>query len=357
MSASRRTPTHRAEGTATYFRGARMAPKMAAATGGAALAAGLSVAGGGVASAEGTVWDRVAQCESGGNWSINTGNGYYGGLQFSRSTWAAFGGTSYASTADKASKSEQIAVAKRTLAQQGPGAWPTCGKRAGLTRDNGGADSSAQPGGSTAGGAASRDDDRTSAPSSLVVDGKFGPKTAASLQRWVGVSEDGSLSTSDIKALQTKVGAVADGKIGAETTGKLRQAIGLSSNGTWDFRSSYSTVKALQQFLNSGAPAAPAPGASSSGSSSSAALVVDGKFGPKTTRALQAWVGVNQDGSLSTSDIKALQAKVGAETDGKIGAETTGKLREAIGLSSNGTWDFRTSYGTVKALQEHLNAR
>ncbi|MFF8385160.1 transglycosylase family protein [Streptomyces kanasensis] len=72
-------------------------------------------------------WDRVAQCESGGDWSINTGNGYYGGLQFSASTWAAYGGTAYAQTADKASKSQQIAVAEKVLAGQGKGAWPSCG--------------------------------------------------------------------------------------------------------------------------------------------------------------------------------------------------------------------------------------
>ena len=69
-------------------------------------------------------WDAVAQCESGGNWSINTGNGYYGGLQFSQSTWAAYGGTAYAATADLASKSQQIAVAEKVLAGQGKGAWP-----------------------------------------------------------------------------------------------------------------------------------------------------------------------------------------------------------------------------------------
>jgi len=67
-------------------------------------------------------------CESGGNWSINTGNGYYGGLQFNSSTWAAYGGLSYAPRADLASRAEQIAVAEKVLANQGAGAWPTCGK-------------------------------------------------------------------------------------------------------------------------------------------------------------------------------------------------------------------------------------
>ena len=72
-------------------------------------------------------WDAVAQCESGGNWSINTGNGYFGGLQFSPTTWLAFGGGAYAPRADLATKSQQIAVAERVLDVQGPGAWPTCG--------------------------------------------------------------------------------------------------------------------------------------------------------------------------------------------------------------------------------------
>ena len=73
-------------------------------------------------------WDAVARCESGGNWSINTGNGYYGGLQFSSSTWLGYGGGAYAPRADLASKSQQIAVAEKVLAAQGKGAWPTCGR-------------------------------------------------------------------------------------------------------------------------------------------------------------------------------------------------------------------------------------
>ncbi|HEX8082101.1 MAG TPA: transglycosylase family protein [Jatrophihabitans sp.] len=73
-------------------------------------------------------WDGVAQCESSGNWKINTGNGYYGGLQFSYSTWLAFGGGAYARRADLATKAQQIVIAERTLIGQGIGAWPTCGR-------------------------------------------------------------------------------------------------------------------------------------------------------------------------------------------------------------------------------------
>lgn len=100
---------------------------------GAALLAplGLLAATGNAAAADSGVWDRIAQCESGGNWHINTGNGYYGGLQFSASTWRAYGGTAYAPTADRADRAQQIAVATKVQRAQGWGAWPTCSARAG----------------------------------------------------------------------------------------------------------------------------------------------------------------------------------------------------------------------------------
>ena len=80
----------------------------------------------------GGTWDAIAQCESGGNWSINTGNGYYGGLQFSGSTWRAYGGTKYAPTANLATREQQIDIAKKVQAAQGWGAWPACTAKLGL---------------------------------------------------------------------------------------------------------------------------------------------------------------------------------------------------------------------------------
>ena len=101
----------------------------------AAVAVPAVVAASPAEAATSSQWDRVAACESGGNWSISTGNGFYGGLQFTRSTWSSFGGGAYASTADRASRSAQIAVAERVLASQGPGAWPVCGRGV-LTRSD-----------------------------------------------------------------------------------------------------------------------------------------------------------------------------------------------------------------------------
>lgn len=95
---------------------------------GSAVAAGVTLAAmPGASAATESQWDQVAACESGGNWAINTGNGYYGGVQFSQETWTGYGGQQYAPTADQATKEQQIAVAEKVLAAQGSGAWPNCG--------------------------------------------------------------------------------------------------------------------------------------------------------------------------------------------------------------------------------------
>ncbi|WP_287929664.1 transglycosylase family protein [Arthrobacter sp.] len=96
--------------------------------------AGLAVAGTGANAASGSTWDALAQCESGGNWSINTGNGFSGGLQFTPSTWAAYGGTG---APQNATRAQQIAVAERVQAGQGWGAWPSCAAQLGLSGGGG----------------------------------------------------------------------------------------------------------------------------------------------------------------------------------------------------------------------------
>jgi hypothetical protein len=94
----------------------------------ATIAGALVVApialGAGTANADSVNWDAVAACESGGNWAINTGNGYYGGLQFTLGTWQANGGSGMP---HNASREEQIRVAENVLQSQGIGAWPACG--------------------------------------------------------------------------------------------------------------------------------------------------------------------------------------------------------------------------------------
>ncbi|MEW9873532.1 transglycosylase family protein [Arthrobacter sp. HS15c] len=101
----------------------------------AVSAAGLALSATAASAATSTsTWDALAQCESGGNWSTNTGNGYTGGLQFSDSTWAAYGGTG---SAANATREQQIAVAEQVQAAQGWGAWPSCASQLGLSGGGG----------------------------------------------------------------------------------------------------------------------------------------------------------------------------------------------------------------------------
>jgi resuscitation-promoting factor RpfE len=97
-----------------------------AAVGGALVVAPIALGTGTAAADSGVNWDAVAACESGGNWAINTGNGYYGGLQFTLSTWHANGGSG---SPAGASREEQIRVAENVVRSQGIGAWPVCGRR------------------------------------------------------------------------------------------------------------------------------------------------------------------------------------------------------------------------------------
>ncbi|WP_141726147.1 transglycosylase family protein, partial [Actinacidiphila rubida] len=99
--------------------------------------------------AESSTWDRVAVCETGGLWSADTGNGFFGGLAISQDTWDQHGGDQYASRPDLASRAQQITVAEKILADLGPGAWPGCDKKTGLAKDHGTPD--VDPGDSSSG--------------------------------------------------------------------------------------------------------------------------------------------------------------------------------------------------------------
>ena len=134
-------------------------------------AAALGLAGSASAAPDST-WDSVAQCESSGNWAINTGNGYYGGLQFTESTWNAYGGQQYASRADLATREEQIAVAEQTLGGQGWGAWACAyaGGGEGSTSRSVAADSSSSDSSSSDSSSSSSSSDSSSSDQSSASD-------------------------------------------------------------------------------------------------------------------------------------------------------------------------------------------
>ena len=125
----RRTMSTRISCRLRAGRGAAVALAGTLATGSLLVVGGATTA---ASAAEIPTWERLAGCESGNNWHINTGNGYYGGLQFSDPTWDAYKGPRMAERADRASKKAQIITGERTLDAQGWGAWPACSEKLGL---------------------------------------------------------------------------------------------------------------------------------------------------------------------------------------------------------------------------------
>ncbi|GGU90539.1 peptidoglycan-binding protein LysM [Streptomyces filipinensis] len=131
----------------------RQAPALLVAAGVTGSAIAIPLLGAASANAaDGTTWDKVAECESGGSWSADTGNGYFGGLQISQDDWGRYGGTQYADSADQASRSQQIAVAEKILADQGTKPWAMCALTAGLTSNSASVDVDTGVGGSADGG-------------------------------------------------------------------------------------------------------------------------------------------------------------------------------------------------------------
>ena len=275
--------------------------------GGAVVATGMLATGTAANAAGG--WDEVAQCEASGDWSINTGNGYYGGLQFSQSSWVAAGGLQYAERADLASKSQQIAAGEKLLEMQGPGAWPNCGVH--LT---GGADTSGAPEGEQ-----SQDE---------------GEQEQGEQQEQQPREDDGA--TRDEQREQP-----AEQEQPQEQQAPQQQE------------------QAPQQQDSSGgsepsnAPAGE-PGSKATGDLSVAGtLEVDGKMGPKTVTALQDWLGVEQTGEMDEATTLALQKWANTGQDGVIGEDTVAGLQHEIGAEQNGS--EKIDEDTVEVLQTFLN--
>ena len=278
--------------------------------GGAVLATGVIATSGQEAHAA-SGWDGVAECESGGDWSINTGNGYYGGLQFSAETWAGHGGTEYAPTADQASKSQQIAVAERVLDNQGAGAWPNCGKFL-----SGGADTSSKPAKET--------------------------KQEAPKQKEQPKQERKQDEPKQERKQEQKQDAPKKERKQEQAPKQERKQ---------EAPKQQAQPKQKQADAPQRAQKAPvgAPDLSVAGT-----LEVDGKMGPKTITALQDWLGVEQTGEMNEETIIALQKWSKAEQDGVVGPETMKGLQHEVGATHNGAKDLNDEQ-TVRVLQLFLN--
>ncbi|MGW2746184.1 transglycosylase family protein [Streptomyces sp. NPDC001450] len=179
----------------------RQAPALLVAAGVTGSAIAIPLLGAASANAaDGTTWDKVAECESGGSWSADTGNGYYGGLQISQDDWDKYGGAAYASSADQASRSQQIAVAEKILADQGTTPWATCALLAGMTSKSGSVDVDTGVSGSDSGSAYSGDSSKSSDSSNSDGDSDSGKNSDSSDLPDSSASSPSSDSSSDAKS-------------------------------------------------------------------------------------------------------------------------------------------------------------
>lgn len=194
----------------------RQAPAIVVAAGvtGSAIAIPLLGASG-ASAAEAATWDRVAECESGGMWSADLGNGYYGGLQLSQETWSAYGGTEFASRADLASRSQQISVAEKILDDQGPKAWPSCAVISGLAVD--GSLPGVDPGTSPAPDPTTAPTDEADAPDEADESGKSGEADESDKGDKSGKGEKGDPADKGDSADAQKGGEAPDSSVRPST--------------------------------------------------------------------------------------------------------------------------------------------
>ncbi|MGP9603264.1 transglycosylase family protein [Brachybacterium sp. AOP42-C2-15] len=301
--------------------------------GGAVVATGMLATG--TAANAATGWDEVAACESGGDWSINTGNGYYGGLQFSQQTWEGFGGTQYASSADQASKSQQITVAERVLAEQGAGAWPNCGSAL-----SGGASTSDAP-------APSEQDEapKEEAPQEQTSEQKqqdSTPSRESEQQANRSTERQSTEPQGDWSCDGDGIADNCDENGFAKETEKKQEP------------EQESASKAQQESAPAPAKTAGEPGSKASGDLSVAGtLEVDGKIGPETITALQDWLNVEQTGEMDEATTLALQGWAKTGQDGVIGEKTVAGLQHEVGAAQNGSDEIDED--TTEVLQTFLN--
>ncbi|MFC5272593.1 transglycosylase family protein [Brachybacterium sacelli] len=309
--------------------------------GGAVVATGMLATG--TAANAATGWDEVAACESGGNWSTNTGNGYYGGLQFSQQTWDAFGGSEYASSADQASKSQQIAVAEKVLAQQGQGAWPNCGGPL-----SGGADTSGAP--------AEEDssDQQESDSQQSEQDSSGGNDSTAAREPEQQADRSSQRQPAEEQGDWSCDGdGIADNCTDNGFTKETEQ----DDQQEQDEQDSQPAPEQSPQPETEQPSEQPAEQAGSQATGDLAVagtLAVDGELGPDTITALQDWLGVEQTGELNEETTHALQGWANTAEDGEIGENTVAGLQHEIGAQQNGS-DSIEDADTVEVLQTFLN--
>ncbi|MGW3195305.1 LysM peptidoglycan-binding domain-containing protein [Streptomyces sp. NPDC001118] len=290
----------------------RQAPALLVAAGVTGSAIAIPLLGAANANAaDGTTWDRVAQCESGGSWSANSGNGYYGGLQISQDDWDKYGGTQYADSADQASRSQQIAVAEKILADQGTTPWAMCALTAGLTSHSGSVD--VDPGVSGSGGSGGASDGSGSAGGS----GSSGLADSSSPGSSSGSSSGSGTGSTSGTGSESGAGSGSGSGSGSDSPGS--DASGSSS---------------------SGASATPAPGSTPGKDATGTPEATDGSTGastPKSDKDDKAHKSdSNGDGSRQGSEGSPTATPGADESDNSRQSDGSWSLIDTGALSSGG---------------------
>ncbi|MFE1911420.1 LysM peptidoglycan-binding domain-containing protein [Streptomyces anandii] len=317
----------------------RQAPALLVAAGVTGSAIAIPLLGASAASAaDGTTWDKVAECETGGSWSADSGNGYYGGLQLTQDDWEKYGGLSFAASADQASRSQQIAVAEKILADRGPGAWPTCGLLSGLTKDSGAANVDtgvADPSSGSSGSSGSSNSSGSSGNSGTsdhgLSDSSQGSANSTGSSGSSG-SSDPSAKPSDASGPSGSSGSSA--KPGSSTESPSKSSTSTPASGKTDQPAKSGTASGAG---DSGAPAV-SPSASAepgeSGnygqSAGSSALVDTGALGGGRHRGGSAAEDLDADDAAASS---GRHASRGGE-DVRTLADTTYTVRSGDSLAS-----------------------
>ncbi|MFE2507910.1 transglycosylase family protein [Streptomyces naganishii] len=311
----------------------RQAPALLVAAGvtGSAIAIPLLGASG-ASAADGTTWDKVAECETGGSWSADNGNGYYGGLQLTQDDWEKYGGLSFAPSADQASRSQQIAVAEKILADRGPGAWPTCGLLSGLTKDSGAANVDTGVAGSSSGSSnSSGSSGRSGASDHGLSDSTQGSADSTGSSGSSG-SPSPSAKPSDSSDSSSSSGSSA--KPGSSTGSPSKPSTSAPTSGETDQPAKSGTVSGAGGSGTPSASPSPSiePGESDNyvQSAGSSALVDTGALGGGRHRGGSAAEGPDADGAAASS---GRHASRGGE-DVRTLAGTTYTVRSGDSLAS-----------------------
>ncbi|MET7681926.1 transglycosylase family protein [Streptomyces sp. NPDC005423] len=310
----------------------RQAPALIVAAGvtGSAIAIPLLAASAANA-ADGTTWDKVANCESGGSWSANSGNGYYGGLQVSQDDWAKYGGLEYAPSADLASRSQQIAVAEKILDAKGTSAWTTCSLLSGLTTSSGStsvdtgvaSDSpSATATGSSDAGDSSDSSDSSDAAGSAGLSDSSGPADS-------GTSDAGSATPSP---------SVTDKSTGTAHAGTSGGTDKSSGSGTSGARSSHGEPTASPSVSYPGNSVQPAAKSSLVDTGSLGTVTKNAATKSATTKSATT-DGVASGGSAAHTDAVTGGGRhrgASEETYTVRAGDTLGSIADSLGLT--GGW-------------------